>query len=242
MSLKNHRTKLVIAAVLAACSLLATGCNKAKTNQLDSGMDSLSWILGRNTAESLTSGPFKDINPEIFVEAVRATFACEEQPINDSTYHAVLQQVMMVAQRQAMQQTSDREQIVNQQQEEYFARLVKENPNVKKHPAGFYYEVLKPGKGPNAYYAAHVYFDYRSYTMFDGEPYDQTYGKREPISTVVGNPMFPGLIEAFQVMNAGSIYRFYFPYQLAFGGQGSGSIPGFTPFIYEIELHKFSGL
>ena len=52
--------------------------------------------------------------------------------------------------------------------------------------------------------------------------------------------MFPGLIEAFQIMNSGSIYRFYFPYQLAFGPQGSGSIPGYTPMIYEIELHSIA--
>ena len=50
--------------------------------------------------------------------------------------------------------------------------------------------------------------------------------------------MFPGLIEAFQLMNAGSIYRFYFPYQVAFGAQGSGNIPGYTPLIYEVEVHE----
>ena len=74
--------------------------------------------------------------------------------------------------------------------------------------------------------------------MLTGEPYDQTYGKRDPIVHVVGEPMFPGLIEAFQLMNAGSIYRFYFPYQVAFGAQGSGNIPGYTPLIYEVEVHE----
>jgi FKBP-type peptidyl-prolyl cis-trans isomerase len=71
-----------------------------------------------------------------------------------------------------------------------------------------------------------------------GQPYDQTYGKRDPIVHVIGTPMFPGLIEAFQLMNAGSRYRFYFPYQVCFGARGSDGIPPFTPMIYEVELHE----
>ena len=106
------------------------------------------------------------------------------------------------------------------------------------HPAGFYYEQLRAGKGRKAVYGDRINFDYRSFLMFSGEAYDQTYGKRDPIIHVVGEPMFTGLIEGFQLMNAGSIYRFYFPYQLAFGERGSRDIPGFTPFIYEVELHE----
>ena len=78
--------------------------------------------------------------------------------------------------------------------------------------------------------------------MLDGKPYDQTYGKRDPINHVIGEPMFKGLIEGMMLMNEGSIYRFYFPYQLAFGQQGSGDIPGYTPFIYEVELHSVSSI
>ena len=106
------------------------------------------------------------------------------------------------------------------------------------NPSGFYYEVLKPGKGANAQIGQRILFDYRSFLMFNGEPYDQTYGVRDPILHVVGRPMFQGLIDALQLMNAGSIYRFYFPYQLAFGETGAGDIPGYTPFIYEVELHE----
>ena len=113
------------------------------------------------------------------------------------------------------------------------------NPNIKKHETGFYYEVLKEGKGRKAKYGDNVSFDYRSFLMLTGEPYDQTYDVREPIAHVIGKPMFQGLIDGMQLMNEGSIYRFYFPYQLAFGEKGADGIPGFTPFIYEVELHNF---
>ncbi len=222
---------------LVAAGLLLVSCNQNKTPQLDDAMDTVSWILGRSTAESLKSGPFDDIDQEVFLAAVRTTLENGTQPISDSAYRETLAFLMRTAQMAAAKQAGDRSQQIDKFQEEYFAKLVAENPNVKKHPSGFYYEVLKPGTGANAKYASLILFDYRSYTMLDGQPYDQTYGKREPISHVVGEPMFPGLIEAFQLMNKGSIYRFYFPYQLAFGAQGSGDIPGYTPLIYEIELH-----
>ena len=227
---------------MAAAMLLLTACHKPKTPTLEDATDTFSWILGRNTVEGINAGPFKDIDHDIFMRAVEATFNGEAQPIDDSTYNLALKELTKILQMQMQRQASDRKTTVDQQQEEYFAQLVAENHNVKKHPSGFYYEVLKEGKGKKAFYATHVYFDYRSYTMFDGKPYDQTYGKREPINHVIGEPMFKGLIEGMMLMNEGSIYRFYFPYQLAFGTQGSGNIPGYTPFIYEIELHSVSGL
>ena len=229
-------------AAMAAAMLLLTACHKPKTPVLEDVTDTFSWILGRNTAEGIKAGPFKDIDHDIFMRAIEATFNGDPQPIDDSTYHAALQQLTRVLQMQMQRETSDRQTIVDQKQEEYFKNLTAENPNVKKHPSGFYYEVLKEGKGKKAFYAAHVYFDYRSFTMLDGKPYDQTYGKREPINHVIGDPMFKGLIEGMMLMNEGSIYRFYFPYQLAFGPQGSGDIPGYTPFIYEVELHSVSSL
>lgn len=227
---------------LAASALLLVSCNQNKTPQLDDAMDSITWVLGRSTAESLMNGPFDNIDQEVFIAAVRTTLNNGVQPISDSIYHETLAMLMHTAQAAATKQSDARSQEVDQLQDAYFAKLTAENPNVKRHPSGFYYEVLKPGTGENAKFASLIIFDYRSYTMLDGQPYDQTYGKREPITHVVGKPMFPGLIEAFQLMNKGSIYRFYFPYELAFGSQGSGDIPGYTPLIYEIELHNIPAI
>ena len=123
-------------------------------------------------------------------------------------------------------------------QAEYFARLEREKPGIRKHPAGFYYEALASGKGANALYGQRVSIDYRSFVMLTGEPYDQTYGRRDPIMTVVGDPMFTGLIQGLQLMNKGSKFRFYFPYQLAFGDGRNAHMPAYTPMIYEVELHE----
>ena len=223
-----------------AVILLLTACGHTdKTPQLDSRNDTLSWAMGENIGLSLMemSGSLP-LDNELVQQAIRHTLAGKTQPIDDNTLREAMGDILYSQQVEMMRRDNKNEQLVDKQQQEYFAQLVKEHPDVKKHESGFYYELVKAGKGRKAKLGERVLFDYRSFYMFSGEPYDQTYGKRDPILHVIGRPMFQGLIDGMQLMNAGSIYRFYFPYQLAFGQQGSGDIPGYTPFIYEVELHE----
>lgn len=222
--------------------MLLASCNNNRntdTPQLLSREDTLSWAMGENLALSVmeTQGTLH-LDKEVVKQALNHTLEGKSQPIDDRTLRDAISYIIYQQQAEAIERNRQTGAQVDQQQEEYFAQLVKEHPGVKRHESGFYYEELKAGKGRKAQYGDRIKFDYRSYLMLTGEPYDQTYGKREPIIHVVGKPMFQGLIDGIQLMNAGSIYRFYFPYQLAFGQQGSGDIPGSTPFIYEIELHE----
>ncbi len=226
---------------LAAVLLLTTSCNNStpKVPELKNQTDSLSWAYGQNIADALKTGFFNTLDADLILKSAQYTLSGgEEQPMSPEEVMEALNFIMTMYAAGARQDAAQTQETVDAQQDAYFQKLERENPNVKRHPKGFYYEVLREGKGPKAKYAQRISFDYRSFLMLTGEPYDQTYGKRDPILHVVGEPMFPGLIEGFQLMNAGSIYRFYFPYQLAFGPKGSGNIPGFTPFIYEVELHE----
>lgn len=229
-------TKNIILVATVAFSLAA--CNNGTAPKLESRTDTLSWAMGENVGRSILTGNTVEIDHEVFLQAIEHTLKGKDQPLSDTAYMQAIQYVMVLAQMNQMEAAKKSATETDAAQEKYFAELEQNNPNVKRHPSGFYYEVLRQGKGPKAHYAQRINFDYRSFLMLSGEPYDQTYGKREPIVHVVGNPMFQGLIDGFQLMNAGSIYRFYFPYQLAFGPNGSGSIPGYTPLIYEIELHE----
>lgn len=230
--------QLIVTGVAALLLLTACGA-KNGAPQLRSQQDTLSWALGENIALSMKeTGRALNLDDELVMQAIRHTLAGKPQPLDNNQLALATDRILFEQQTEIMRQENQSEAQINEQQDQYFAQLEKDHPNVKKHPSGFYYEQVKAGKGRNVREGDRVSFDYRSFLMFTGEPYDQTYGKREPILHVVGKPMFQGLIEGMQVMNAGSIYRFYFPYQLAFGSQGSGNIAGFTPFIYEVELHE----
>lgn len=231
--MKHKFSFLIITLLLASCA------GKDKAPQLLDRTDTLSWAMGENIGMSLKElNGIVQLDNALVQQAIRHTLDGKEQPLGNVELREALSYLIYLQQTETMRKDNENEASVNKQQEAYFAQLVKERPNVKRHETGFYYEQVKAGKGRNARYGDRIKFDYRSYVMFTGEPYDQTYGKRDPIVHVVGKPMFQGLIDGMQLMQAGSIYRFYFPYQLAFGPQGSGEIPGFTPFIYEVEMHE----
>ena len=216
----------------------------APSTNLQSVKDSLSWGYGQYLANMALHGVFLDtvLNHDIVLQAFAYTLKGGTQnhftdEMAEEAYRFIYMQYVTVLQHQAKNMAQQ----VDSLQQIYFDNLVKTNPAVKRHQMGdqaFYYEVLTQGKGRKAGFAERIRFDYRSFNLLSGQPIDQTYGNREPIIHVVGSPMFPGLIDAFQLMTAGSIYRFYFPYQLAFGAEGSGgAIPPYTPVIYEVELH-----
>lgn len=226
---------LAMAAMVLASCAGGVGSTELRTRQ-----DTLSWALGENIALSMKEMGVLELKRDVVEQAIAHTLDGKEQPLSDSAFREAIDLISVMLQSDLMGKQNEREAEVERQQASYFAQLEAGHPEVKKHEMGFYYEVLKEGRGPRAKYGEVVTFDYRSYEMLSGEPYDQTYGKRNPIVHVVGKPMFAGLLEGFQLMNAGSVYRFYFPYQTAFGKQGSGEIPGYTPFIYEVELHEIS--
>ena len=237
--MKKHLSfqSLILLLALASCS--SNPANPGKVPPLENRIDTLSWAYGQNIADALHQGFFGQLDAELVLQSALYTLrGGTDQPLTTEETSQALQYIMAMYSAGQMKQAENTRAEVDKLQDQYFEKLLSQNPQVKRHPSGFCYEVLREGKGRKAKYASRIRFDYRSFLMLTGEAYDQTYGKRDPIIHVVGEPMFKGLVEGFQLMKEGSVYRFYFPYQLAFGENGSGEIPGFTPFIYEVELHE----
>lgn len=237
---KSHnnmkQTILSLAAVLFC--LAAASCGSSDKPTLTSERDTLSWAMGESLARSAQQG-FYDFDIELVRQAVAYTLDNKgEQPLDEETYGNALSYINYLVVRQQRKQSMETKERSQMSEAEYFKKLEAENPNVKKTKSGFYYEVLREGKGPNAKKGLRVSFDFRAYYMLSGEKFEETYGNRPSVVHAVGNPMFPGLQEAFTMMNAGSQYRFYFPNECAFGTVGSDNIPPYTPLIYEVELHE----
>ncbi len=236
----KKRLSILLAALpaLLFCSCNQQGGGVSSDVKLSTAVDTLSWAYGQNLAEAMSQGALGELDKDRVLQAVRHTLDGKPQPLSQEQTGQAINYLMFLHNAVQMDRSKQMEENMQALQNEYFAELKRTNPNVKEHPSGFFYEVLREGNGPKARLAQRIKFDYRSKLMLSGQDYDQSYGQRDSIIHVVGNPMFPGLIEGFQLMNAGSLYRFYFPYQLAFGERGSGEIPGYTPFIYEVELHE----
>lgn len=227
-----------ITLILAAAALIACSSCTQSTPKLQNQQDTLSWALGRSIAEGLIQENSSSFNKEMIIEAVKATLDGCEQPFGDSIYRqaCIFAQNQMMMDRQIATQQQNKQS--SKAEQDVFANFEKEHPDAKRHEAGFYYEVIKTGSGKTAKVGDMVVFDYKGYNMLTGELADITYGQHDPISHVVGQPMFPGLIYGLQLMNTGAIYRFYFPSRLYPGG--SSKLPDGTPVIYEVELHGIS--
>ncbi len=229
--------KTITILATAALVMLLASCKNSDNVKLATSVDSVSWALGENTALGLKQMGIT-YDEDMVLRAFKHTMKGKEQPMDDATYQRILANIALSMQENYMAKMKEQNANAAAQEAAAFKELTDKDPDIKKADAGYYYKVLKAGKGPNVKEGEVAVFDYKGFKL-DGTPIDQTYGVRDPISHLVGGSMFEGLRLGLTQMNAGSIYRFYIPSALAFGAKGSENIPPYTALIYEVELHSF---
>lgn len=108
-------------------------------------------------------------------------------------------------------------------------------PDVNVTPSGLQYTVVKQGEGSKPKAADMVEVHYTG-KFINNKVFDSSYGSGAPITFPL-NGVIAGWTEGVQLMNVGSVYRFYIPYNLAYGEKGiPGVIPPYSVLIFEVEL------
>ena len=115
-----------------------------------------------------------------------------------------------------------------------------EDPEVVTTDSGLQYKVLQEGTGEQHPKATDKVTVHYHGTLIDGRVFDSSVDRGEPASFPL-NRVIPGWTEGVQLMNVGSKYRFYIPYNLAYGENGTGSIPPFSTLIFDVELISIEG-
>ena len=118
------------------------------------------------------------------------------------------------------------------------ARFLAENAKkegVVTLPSGLQYQVLREGTGKKPKATDQVRCHYEG-TLINGTVFDSSYKRGEP--AVFGlNQVISGWTEGVQLMQEGAKYRFFIPYNLAYGERGAGQqIPPFAALIFDVEL------
>ena len=72
-------------------------------------------------------------------------------------------------------------------------------------------------------------------TLIDGTVFDSSVERGEP-ATFPLNQVIPGWTEGLQLMDEGSKYMLYIPYNLGYGEQPVGDIPAGSTLTFEVEL------
>ena len=103
--------------------------------------------------------------------------------------------------------------------------------------SGLQYEILKEGDGPHPTSFDTVRCHYEG-TLIDGTVFDSSYRRNQPAEFGL-RQVIAGWTEGVQLMKEGSIFKFYIPYNLAYGERGAGAdIPPYAALIFTVELIK----
>ncbi len=118
-----------------------------------------------------------------------------------------------------------------------FLEKNKTREGVKVTTSGLQYEILKEGEGEKPLASSEVTVHYHGETV-DGKVFDSSFRRGETISFKL-DQVIPGWTEGLQLMPLGAKYRFYIPYQLAYGENGTPGIPPFSTLIFDVELFEY---
>ena len=108
---------------------------------------------------------------------------------------------------------------------------------IKRTASGLQYEVIKEGDGAQPAAVDVVEVHYHG-TLLDGTVFDSSVDRGETTSFPL-NRVIPGWTEGLQLMKERGKYRFFIPYDLAYGERGAGAdIKPYSTLIFEVELFK----
>ena len=122
--------------------------------------------------------------------------------------------------------------------EAYLGKAAAEPGSVKTE-SGMIYKDLRAGDGASPTASDTVKVNYRG-TLVNGTEFDSSYKRGEPAEFALGR-VIPCWTEGVQKMKVGGKAQLVCPSGLAYGDQGSPSIPGGSTLIFEIELLEIPG-
>jgi FKBP-type peptidyl-prolyl cis-trans isomerase FklB len=193
---------------------------------LKSLSDSASYAIGINVAKFYREQGLSTINTAILSKAINDVLSGKQTILDDNTANMCVNKIMMQAQEEKSKP--------NIEQGRAFLEQNKKKPGVKTTPSGLQYEVIKEGTGPKPSVADTFVVHYRG-TLLNGTEFDASYNRGEPL-TYPMTRVISGWTEGLQLMPVGSKYKFYIPYNLAYGPNDNGAIPGGSTLVFEIEL------
>lgn len=117
---------------------------------------------------------------------------------------------------------------------EKFMREISNNKSVYSTKSGLKYRKIKEGNGKHPTATDQVKVHYTG-TLIDGKKFDSSIDRGEPLTFPL-NAVIPGWTEGLQLMDEGSKYILYIPYNLGYGTRDVGDIPAGSTLIFEVEL------
>ncbi len=191
-------------------------------------MDKVSYALGMSIGRQLQQMNAAEVNVDDFAQAIKDVFASKATLTDEEAQAAVEGFFKKKAEEQAGAAKAEGE--------TFLAENAKKD-GVVSLPSGLQYKVLREGDGRKPSATDQVECHYEG-TLINGQVFDSSY-RRGETATFGLNQVIKGWTEGLQLMQEGAKYRFFIPYQLAYGERGAGqNIPPFATLIFDVELVK----
>ncbi|PWS31917.1 FKBP-type peptidyl-prolyl cis-trans isomerase [Pedobacter paludis] len=222
-----------------------TAVNKTSTagTGLKSSLDSTSYAFGTSIGSGLKSTGLTTLNYDVLLKGLKDAFQGAKTTLNQQQAQQCINEALSKASEMKNKAENEANKIK-------FAPMIKEGQafleenkkraGVHTTASGLQYEVITAGTGVKPTATDSVLVHYKG-TLLNGKQFDSSYDRGEPISFPL-NRVISGWTEGVQLMPAGSKYKFFIPYNLAYGERGAGQdIPPYSALIFEIELLKVNG-
>lgn len=240
--------KTIITLALPFCVLTANAQIKAKTTTAKknttaikqaspavafrSTLDSASYAFGNTMASSMKKDGLNSLNYELLVRGLKDAFGDVAPLIPKEKSQAAINNLFVSVSRQKHGPAIA--------EGKAFLEKNKLQPGVQVTASGLQYQVINKGTGIRPKATDTVLVNYRG-TLLNGKQFDSSYDRKEPLSLPLSN-VIAGWTEGVQLMQTGSKYKLFVPYNLAYGERGAGAdIPPYSTLIFEIELLKVNG-
>ena len=200
-------------------------------------MDKLSYALGHNIGHQLKEmGLQGSLSVDDYAEAVRDVLEGRAAKMGAEEAHMVLQQFFSELEERQQAAAAERGKAARSEGEAFLAEN-KAKPGVVTTASGLQYTVLNEGSGRQPKATDTVRCHYEG-TLIDGTLFDSSYRRGQPAEFGL-QQVIAGWTEGVQLMKEGAKYRFFIPWQLAYGERGAGAdIPPYAALILTVELIK----
>ena len=218
----------------ATASLVACEQGGESKVALTNNIDSVSYSIGMSIAQNLEKGGLKDLDVNLLSSGLKDLMdSTSDLHIQESEINGILQAYYMKKQEVKVEEEKQ-EFEVNIEEGAKFLEENKAKEGIVVTESGLQYEVITAAEGDKPLATDKVTVHYHG-TLLDGTVFDSSVDRGEPASFPV-NGVIMGWQELLQLMPAGSKYKVYIPYDLAYGERGAGSIPPYSTLIFEVEL------
>lgn len=200
-------------------------------------MDRLSYALGHNIAHQLIGmGLQKSLNIDDYAEAIRDVLEGRQPKMSHTEANAVLEHFFNELEERQQAEAAERGKTAKADGEA-FLKANAGKPGITVTASGLQYEVVKEGTGRQPKASDTVRCHYEG-TLIDGTVFDSSYRRNQPAEFGL-RQVISGWTEGVQLMKEGAVYKFYIPYNLAYGERGAGAdIPPYAALIFTVELIK----